>query len=180
MTFPHIYGLINTDSVIDVIDFRKNQYGDFFISDELLNFSHYEKSCGAVIFREFISEYKVLLTNFIYNNESRWGFPKGHVENNETEIQTTLREVKEEVGIDIDIISKLRVSTLFSMKKGTINEAVYYCAEAKSLEITCQKGEVERTDWFNFEEAYSHLTYDCDKKILMKFIEFFREFHENH
>ena len=49
MIFPHVYGLINIDSVIDIVDFRKNQDGDFFISDELLNFSHYEKSCDAVI-----------------------------------------------------------------------------------------------------------------------------------
>ena len=175
MAFPHVYGLINTDSVIDVIDLRKNQDGDFFISDELLNFSHYEKSCGAVIFHRFDDEYRILLINFIHNNKSIWGFPKGHVENNETEIQTAIREIKEEVGLDIDIIPKFRVSTRFSMKKGTINEAVYYCAEVKSLEITCQKGEVEKTDWFSFDEAYNNLTYECDKKILMKFIEFFRK-----
>ena len=119
--------------------------------------------------------YKVLLINFIPDNESIWGFPKGHVENNETEIQTAVREIKEEVGLNVDIIPKFRVSTRFSMKKGTINEAVYYCAEAKSLESICQKGEVEKTEWFNFEEAYNHLTYECDKKVLMKFVEFFRE-----
>lgn len=175
MIFPHVYGLINIDSVIDIVDFRKNQDGDFFISDDLLNFSHYEKSCGAVVFRKFDNEHKILLINFMHNNESRWGFPKGHVENNETEIQTAVREIKEEVGLNVDIIPKFRVSTRFSMKKGTINEAVYYCAEAKSLESICQKGEVEKTEWFNFEEAYNHLTYECDKKVLMKFVEFFRE-----
>ena len=40
ITFPHVYGLINTDSVIDIVDFRKNQDGDFVISDELSNFSN--------------------------------------------------------------------------------------------------------------------------------------------
>ena len=40
MTFPHVYGLINMDSVIDIVDFRKNQDGDFVISDELSNFSN--------------------------------------------------------------------------------------------------------------------------------------------
>ena len=81
-----------------------------------------------------------------------------------------------EVGLDVNIVPKFRVSTHFSLKKGTINEAVYYCAEAKSTTTTLQKDEVEKTEWLNFEEAYNHLTYECDKKILMKFIEFFREY----
>ena len=175
MTFPHVYGLINIDSVIDAIHFKKNQDGDFIISNKISNYKKFEETCGAIIFHKFNDGYKVLLINFIPDNESIWGFPKGHVENNETETQTALREIKEEVGLDVDIIPKFRVSTHFSLKKGTIDEAVYYCAEAKSLESTCQKEEVEKTEWFNFEEAYNHLTYECDKKVLIKFVEFFRE-----
>ena len=48
-----------------------------------------EKSCGCVI----IENNKVLL--ILQQNDAYWGFPKGHVENGETEIQTAKREVKE-------------------------------------------------------------------------------------
>ena len=60
MTFPHVYGLINVDSVIDTADFKKNQLGNFYIPDKLLNFAHFEKSCGAILFHKFDKEYKVL------------------------------------------------------------------------------------------------------------------------
>ena len=60
------------------------------------------------------------------------------------------------------------------MKPGTINEAVYYCAKASNDEIIPQEGEVEKIKWLNFKEAYEHLTYDCDKKILISFIEYFK------
>ena len=178
ITFPHIYGLINVDSVIDTVDFEKNLCGDYFISDKLLSFSNCEKSCGAIIFHKFNNEYKVLLIRFIYNDELRWGFPKGHVEDQETEIQTAIREIKEEVGLDVEIIPGFRMGTHFSLKQG-VREVVYYCAETKLTKTIPQKGEVEEVGWFNFEDAYSHLTYDCDKNILNCFIKFFRKLEKN-
>ena len=170
----HIYKPINTESVIDVIDFKKDKSGNFFISDELMNFSHYEKSCGAIVFKEIDNECKILLIGFMHDNELRWGFPKGHVENNETEIETAVREIKEETGLDVKIIPEFRSSTHFSIKPQTINEAVYYCAKASSDKTIPQIGEVEKIKWFNFKEAHDHLTYDCDKKILINFIEYFK------
>lgn len=171
--FYHVYGPINTESVIDSPDLKKDKFGNFLMSEELLNFSHYEKSCGAVIFQETNKKCKILLISFKHNNELRWGFPKGHVENNETEIEAATREIKEETGLNVKIIPEFRNSTHFSMKPGTINEAVYYCAKANGDKTTAQEGEVEKIEWFNFQEAYEHLTYDCDKKILSNFIEYF-------
>ena len=60
-----------------------------------------EKSCGAVIFTRDEEDLKFVL---IKNLEGSYGFPKGHVEDNETEEETALREVKEEVGLDVEII----------------------------------------------------------------------------
>jgi len=54
-----------------------------------------EKSCGCII----INNGKVLL---VKQTKGHWGFPKGHVEANETEEETAIREVKEELGITLD------------------------------------------------------------------------------
>ena len=57
-----------------------------------------EKSCGCIIIDD---NNKVLL---VYGNGSYfWGFPKGHVEDGESEVETAKREVKEEVGLDVVI-----------------------------------------------------------------------------
>ena len=58
-----------------------------------MNFKR-EKACGCII----IDDGKVLL---VQQHQGFWGFPKGHVENGETEIQTAIREVKEETNIDV-------------------------------------------------------------------------------
>lgn len=61
-----------------------------------------EKSAGAIIYRmENGNPYYLLL----HYGPGHWGFAKGHVEGNETEEQTTRREVAEETGIkDLDIL----------------------------------------------------------------------------
>ena len=51
-----------------------------------------EKSCGAVVFTKENERIKYVL---IRNLEGIYGFPKGHMEAGETEIETTLREVYE-------------------------------------------------------------------------------------
>lgn len=173
--YPIVYGLINKYSIIDVVDLNKDINGNFCMSDKLLNFSHYEKSCGAVVFHKFGEEYKVLLIGFMHGSKLTWGFPKGHVEDGETEFQTAFREVREEVGLDINIIPEFRTSTCFSMKKGTTNEAVYYCAESNFTETILQKSEVESTKWLSFDNAYDLLTYECDKKILIETTDFFKK-----
>ena len=64
-----------------------------------------EKSCGAIVINK---NNKILL---VHHNAGHWDFPKGHIENGETEEQTAIREVKEETNIDIIINNKYRYTT---------------------------------------------------------------------
>ena len=59
----------------------------------------HEKSCGAVI----IKNNKVLVLQQVAGH---WGFPKGHVEKGETEVETAIREIKEETNLDVEINEK--------------------------------------------------------------------------
>ena len=55
-----------------------------------------EKSCGTMCF----NQNKILM---VKHNKGHWAFPKGHVEENETEQETALRETKEETGLIVSI-----------------------------------------------------------------------------
>ena len=57
----------------------------------------YEKSCGGIVYRKFHGNTEILLIKHI--KSGYWSFPKGHVENSETEEETAKREIKEETGI---------------------------------------------------------------------------------
>ena len=65
----------------------------------------YEKSCGAVVFTRINSEIKYLL---IRNLTGIYGFPKGHVKQGETEEETALREIFEEVGLSVKLLPGFR------------------------------------------------------------------------
>ena len=64
----------------------------------------HEKSCGAIVYRKYHGNLEILLIKHV--NSGHWSFPKGHVEAGETEVETALREIKEETGIDVIIAPK--------------------------------------------------------------------------
>ncbi len=129
-----------------------------------------------MIGHKFDDNYKFLVISFNHKGKILWGFPKGHVENNETEIETAKREIKEEVGLGVEIISDFRCSTYFSCEKDVTLEAVYYLAISDSCYIKCQKGEVNDYLWCKGEEVCSRLSFECDKRIFDKLKTGFKEY----
>lgn len=123
-----------------------------------------EKSCGCII----IKDNKVLLINEIHGNF--WGFPKGHMENGETEIETALREVKEEVGLDVKIDTDKRYVLNYIIDNKIDKTTVLYVAEPISDKIVMQESEIDNVKWCSFDEALDLLTFDDWKKVLREVI----------
>lgn len=121
----------------------------------------YEKSCGAVV----LDGEKVLV---LQQTAGHWGFPKGHVEENETEIETAKREIKEETGIEVDINSQYRYTEKYSPAEGIEKEVIYFIANKMGGEIKPQEEEVIQIEWLGFEDALNILTYQNSKEILKK------------
>lgn len=63
-----------------------------------------EVACGVVPLFQDSGEYKFLLIRSLTGS---WGFPKGHLETNESERDCALRELKEEVGLSAIIVENL-------------------------------------------------------------------------
>lgn len=121
-----------------------------------------EKSCGCIVIND---ENKILL---VHHNKGHWDFPKGHVESGETEIQTAIREVKEETGIDVQVNEKYRYSTSYSPKEDVMKEVVYFLAKNTNSNTTPQIEEVSEANWFEFKVAINKITYDNSREILIK------------
>jgi 8-oxo-dGTP pyrophosphatase MutT (NUDIX family) len=121
----------------------------------------YKKSCGAII----INEDKVLILQQVAGH---WGFPKGHVEEGETEVETAKREIKEETNLDVEINDKLRYTEEYSPADGVKKEVVYFVAKKIGGEIKVQEEEVNEIQWLSYNEAMERLTYDNSKELLKK------------
>ena len=124
-----------------------------------------EKSCGAVIFRRK-KELEVLV---IRQNQGHWCFPKGHVENDETERETAVREVREETGVDAQIIKYVGKSQYtFNTPQSTVLKDVHwYLMMSDSYYSKPQREEFFMdSGYYKFHEAYHMLKFANEKQIL--------------
>ena len=131
-----------------------------------------EKSCGAVIYNEKNEKYLIVK---MYNGN--WGFPKGHVEKYETEIETAIREVKEETNIDINIRRGFRETISYVPNENTLKEVVFFVGIADSEKLEIDTEEIEDFKWCTYEEAFKLITYKVQRDVLEKVREYI-EYHE--
>ena len=134
-----------------------------------------EKSCGAVVTRKVGEEIEILLIR--HKNGGHWAFPKGHVENDETETETALREIWEETGLKVALDTGFRRVVTFSPKPGVMKDVVYFAAEAQPGDgVKAQEEELLDIRWEKPENALERITYDNDKETLRAFLSY-REQH---
>lgn len=126
----------------------------------------YEKSCGALVFRKFHGNTELLLIK--HANGGHWSFPKGHVEEGESEIETATREIKEETGVDVIIDPTFREKVTYSPKRDTQKDVIYFLAHATTFDTVPQEEEVAQAKWVEVNRAQAMLTYDNDKQLINK------------
>lgn len=117
-----------------------------------------EKSCGTII----IENNKVLL---IQQTDNAWGFPKGHVENNEKEQETAIRETKEETNLDVEIISNKKYITNYKINNEIDKEVIFFLAKKTSDKIKKQDEEIKNIKWVDLTKAFDIITYENTKNL---------------
>ena len=126
----------------------------------------HEKSCRAIVSRKSHGNTEILLIKHI--NGRDWSFPKGHMETGETEVETAVREIKEETSIDVMIDPTFRETVSYFPKRDTQKTVVYFIARAKNFDYFPQEEEISEIRWVDIGYASSILTYENDKNIVSK------------
>ena len=127
-----------------------------------------EFSVAAIVYHE--NEYLLLKYGL-----GHWEFVKGHIEENESDKQTLLRELEEETGItNANIVEGFKESYnyYFSFKGQKIHKFVNcYLIKSKSKEVTLSY-EHEDYTWLQLDKALKRVTYDNAKRLLKTADEF--------
>lgn len=118
----------------------------------------YEKSCGCVI----LNEDKILL---IKQRRGSYGFPKGHTEKQETELETAIREVKEETGLDVEVDLTKRYSITYPKGENVLKEVVYFLAKTDSYDVKIQEIEIEEAKWVPINEINNIIVFEDLKNM---------------
>lgn len=109
-----------------------------------------EKSAGAVLY-ELNNNRVLYLLILDFNNN--WGFPKGHIENGETQQEAALREIKEEVGVDADLDTSFFKELVYIMPNGVEKHSLYYLGKYTNQKPVLQIDEIKEIRILPYEQA---------------------------
>ena len=135
----------------------------------------YEKSCGAVVFRDEMtaggeSQRYVLMIK--QSPQSKFSFPKGHVESGESETDTAEREVLEETAVELKITESFRKTVSYSPRPGVKKQVVYFVAQTAEKYIRPQEGEIVEVRWVEVERAAQLLGHANDRRVFSMALEY--------
>jgi len=126
-----------------------------------------EKSAGVVIFRRN-PNLRFLLLHY---PAGHWDFVKGHVEPGEDEIDTVIRETREETGISqLEFIFGFREEIEYYFRgNGRLHHkrVAFYLAETKQEDVRISHEHLGYA-WLDYESALERLTFKNSKDVLKK------------
>ncbi|MBQ6333951.1 MAG: NUDIX domain-containing protein [Erysipelotrichaceae bacterium] len=125
----------------------------------------FEISAGAIVYTIINDQINYLLIKDFHGN---YGFPKGHLEDDETEIEAAIREIKEETGIDINIDTSFRQELRYVMPNGIDKISVYFLGSYKDQTPVKQPEEVDEIMLVPYEKALEIITFDNMRQALIK------------
>jgi len=129
-------------------------------------------SAGGVAYREHDAGIEIALISV--GDDNRWQLPKGLVDKGEATEHAAVREVREEAGIDSEVIERLdKVEYWYfwneDEQRVRYHKYVYfYVLRYKSGDVQDHDREVNEARWFKINDSINVLAFDSEKKIVEK------------
>jgi 8-oxo-dGTP pyrophosphatase MutT (NUDIX family) len=130
-----------------------------------------EISAGGVVFRRGAEGLRYLLIRDSYKN---WGFPKGHLEADESPDAAAVREVREETGLGalalrapietVDWSFRFRGRLVHKVCHFFLIEAEAECGRARPL----RREGITACRWLGYDEALALVSYENARAVLAR------------
>jgi 8-oxo-dGTP pyrophosphatase MutT (NUDIX family) len=125
-------------------------------------------SAGGVVFRHTSSGIEIVLC--YRESEDLWALPKGTPEPGETTVETALREVTEESGLEVVSGAAVDETRYSFVRGGYLYEKVvyFYLMSAIGGDIGLHDEEFDLVEWVPADQAIEKLTFKNESRIVEK------------
>ncbi|HWF49115.1 MAG TPA: NUDIX domain-containing protein [Solirubrobacteraceae bacterium] len=98
------------------------------------------------------------------------GLPKGHPDGAETPEATALREVREETGVEAEVVGKLGEVRYWYQRGGrrVAKLVTFFLMEYRAGDVADHDHEVEKACWMPLTEAARSLTYAGEREMVVR------------
>jgi 8-oxo-dGTP pyrophosphatase MutT (NUDIX family) len=123
-------------------------------------------AAGGVVFRRSGDELEVVLTGRA--SDQTWVFPKGTPDDGETTEETALREVREETGLDVEILRPIGTTEYwFAVPGERVHKLVhFFLMRAIGGDVSRHDHEYDHVRWVPVHEARQLLSFDTYRDVL--------------
>ena len=127
-------------------------------------------SAGGVAFRWRDSEPEMAIVSV--KPKMRWQLPKGIVDPGETPEVTAVREVREEAGIETDLLALIETIEYWyrAVKYGKpvrYHKFVhFYLLQYRSGDVSDHDHEVQEARWVGFDKAIEMLAFESERRVV--------------
>lgn len=129
-------------------------------------------SAGGVAYRNYADGCEIAL--ILTNPERRWQLPKGMIDPGETPEQAARREVREEAGVETELLSNIDSTEYWFMashggSRSRIHKTVHwFLLRYTSGEVSDHDHEVIEARWVPVAEALEMLAFKNEREIVEK------------
>jgi len=129
-------------------------------------------SAGGVVYRRQGDQIEIALISV--GPGPRWQLPKGMVKDGEEQEDAARREVREEAGLETEIVAPLdRVEYWFYAtsrgRRVRIHKFVhFYLMRYRDGDVSNHDHEVNEARWIEIERAQAMLAFDSDRKLVAR------------
>lgn len=138
-----------------------------------------QRSAGGVVFRRRGGHMEIAL--ICVGEKRRWQLPKGLIESGEAPELAAIREVREEAGVESELIAPLQVVEYWyfgTEGRGTKASRVryhkfvhFFLLEYRAGDVRDHDNEVEEARWVALDEAPGMIAFASERRVIEESIE---------
>jgi 8-oxo-dGTP pyrophosphatase MutT (NUDIX family) len=134
-----------------------------------------QTSAGGVVYRDAADGQRIEVALVRVGPKGRWQLPKGIVDAGESPSQTAVREVREEAGVEAEVVAPLEEIEYWYVGADARGQRVrfhkrvhFFMLEYRTGDVADHDHEVDEARWVELTDAEAMLSFESERKVVAR------------